>query len=265
LVIALALLGAPPAAAQERSEPRLLLSAFGGVAGGRRLWTVNRQPLFVLDTEASPQYDTLRLARNIRPGIVLGFSATLFRSPAFGATAEMVFLGMSTDDQCSIVAEPPPADPLARNAGLCADINSSSVSPTTVGFFVGVTYRAFSRGFASPYLRAQAGIGARSGSTILTEGAYLGAGAVIRRRAVIQETASSSVAPSAGLALGVMVPLSAGHQARLELRDQVLPVKRVTGAANGLGVAPTGTVLVHSVALTAGIDIVLERRRGRRY
>jgi hypothetical protein len=251
--------------AQQRDEPRLLLSAFAGVAGGRHLWTINRQPLFVLGTEAMPLFDTLRLARHIRPGLVLGFAATLFRTPAFGLSAEIVYLGLSTDDRCELVFENPGADPLSRNASLCGNISGHSVSPTSIAFLVGGTYRAFPRGFASPYLHAELGIGTRSGSTVTTEGAYLDVGAVVRRRAVITDGPGSPPVPSAGAALGVMVPLSAGHLVRLELRDQVLPMKRTTGPASALAVAPTSHVLVHSIALLAGLDIVLERRRGRRY
>lgn len=264
-VAALALAGQAPAAAQQRSEPRLVLSAFAGLAGGRHLWSVNRQPLLVLGTESAPQYDTLLLSRTIRPGLVVGLSGSLFRSPSFGVSAEIVFLGLSTDDECRLTYESPGADALGRNAALCRDINAHSVSPTTVGFLAGATYRAFSRGFASPYVRGQIGIGTRSGSTVVTEGVYLDAGTVIRRRAVISDVPRSSPAFSVGAALGVMVPLSAAQLVRLELRDQVLPMKRVTGVASPLAIAPTSTVLVHSIALTVGLDIVLERSRGRRY
>lgn len=264
-VASLALAGHLPAAAQQRSEPRLVLSAFAGLAGGRHLWSVNRQPLLVLGTEAAPQYDSLLLSRSIRPGLVVGLAGSLFRSPSFGVSAEIVFLGLSTDDHCTLTYENPGADVLGRNAALCRDIDTHSVSPTTVAFLAGATYRAFSRGFASPYVRGQIGIGTRSVSTVETEGAYLDAGTLIRRRAVIADVRSSSPVLSAGAALGVMVPLSAGHLVRLELRDQVLPMKRVTGVASPLAIAPTSTVLVHSIALTAGLDIVLERSRGRRY
>ena len=266
LVVAVLGLPAPPSSiAQERPEPRLVLSAFAGIAGGRHLWAINRQPLFVLGTEAAPRYDTLRLSRDIRPGPVLGFAGSFFQSPSLGITGEIIFLGLSTDDHCAVTYENPGADPFTRNAVLCADIDEHSVSPTTVGFYAGATYRAFPRAFASPYLRAEVGVATRSGSTVDTEGAYIDAGGAVRRRAVIVDAPSATPVPSAGVALGVMIPVAAGHQARLELRDQLIPVKRATGVADALATAPTSTALVHSVSLTAGIDIVLERKRGRRY
>jgi len=114
-------------------------------------------------------------------------------------------------------------------------------------------------------MRGQVGIATRTGSTVATEGAYLDAGPVLRRRAIIADASGSSPVPSAGVALGVMVPFTAGHQFRLELRDQLVPMKRVAGVADALAVAPTSTLLVHGVAFVAGLDIVLERERGRRY
>ncbi|MSR07097.1 MAG: molybdenum cofactor guanylyltransferase [Gemmatimonadetes bacterium] len=133
-----------------------------------------------------------------------------------------MFLGLSTDDHCSVTFENVFTDPLSRNAALCADIDAHSVSPTTVGFYAGATYRAFPRGFASPYLRAEVGLATRSGSTVEMEGAYLDAGPVVRRRAVIIDPASKAPVPSAAFAFGVMIPVAAGHQARLELRDHLI-------------------------------------------
>lgn len=242
----------------------MVLSMFGGVAGGSHLWDISRQPLIVLGTEASPRFDTLRLGRKIKPGLVLGVSATIFRSAHLGISGEISFLGLSTDDDCTLVFESPGSDPFGRNAQVCGDISSHGASPTTVGFFLGGNYRVAPRAFATPYLRAQVGLGVRSGSTIETVGTYLDAGQP-RRRIVILDNGGTRVLPSAGAAVGFMIPLGPGYQARLELRDQVLAMERVSGPADALATAPTITNLVHSVALSAAIDIVLEQRRGRRY
>jgi hypothetical protein len=39
----------------------------------------------------------------------------------------------------------------------------------------------------------------------------------------------------------------------------------VTGPANDLAIAPTASKYYHHFALVMGLDIVLERKRGRRY
>jgi len=262
-LLAVPLLAAPlVSTAQERSEPRLVLSMFGGVSAGRSLWEINRQPLLVLGTELAPEYDTLRLSRSIGAGIVLGVSGTFFRTPHLGISGEIVFLGLGTDDQCTLVFETP--DVFERNRQLCTNISQESASPTTVGFFAGGVYRAAPRGAMTPYLRGQAGLAVRNGSTVETTGSFVDASGT-RRRVLISDPAGTRILPSAGAAVGLMIQLGPGYQARLELRDQVLPMDRATGPADALGTAPTGTRLIHHVALTASIDIVLEQRRGRRY
>jgi hypothetical protein len=70
---------------------------------------------------------------------------------------------------------------------------------------------------------------------------------------------------SAGVGAGFMIPIGAGYQARLEFRDNLVLIERVTGPADFLAVAPTDTKLIHSLSLFIMLDIVLEQRRGRRY
>jgi hypothetical protein len=82
---------------------------------------------------------------------------------------------------------------------------------------------------------------------------------------VIDDPDPGSLAPSASFGLGVMVPFAAGYQARLEFRDHLLTVNRITAPANALGQAPTESMLSHNVGLVIMLDIVLEQRRGRRY
>ena len=265
MVLATALAGAiAPCRAQTSSEPRLILSLFGGVAAGRDIWTVARQPLLVLGTELAPQYDTLRLSRQLHPGLVLGLSGTVFRSARLGLSAEMVFLGLSTEDRCTLVYENPDAS--SRNSQLCGNISSSGVTPTTVAFSVGGVVRPLPRVAVSPYLRAQAGIAAQSGSFVAVVGSFVEGGTRLSR-IVINDKAGGRVAPTVGAAAGIMVPTGPGNQLRLEMRDQILFPQRVTGPASDLNqaTAPTAAFALHSVSLTVALDVVLEQKRGRRY
>jgi hypothetical protein len=257
---------ATPCTGQTRSQPRLILSLFGGVAAGGDLWEISRQPLVVPGTELAPLYDTLRLTRRMNPALTLGLSGTVFRTDRLGISADMVFLGLTTEDLCTLVHESAGADPQRRNAQLCSDISSRSVTPTTVGFWVGMAFRPAPRALVSPYLRLQAGIGARSGSLIEMVGSFVEAGGR-RERLVIRDASSGRIAPSVGIAAGLMLPLGPGHQLRLELRDQILLLGRAAGPASDQNqlAPPTERFAFHSVGLTAGVDIVLEQRRGRRY
>jgi hypothetical protein len=88
---------------------------------------------------------------------------------------------------------------------------------------------------------------------------------VLRERAVISDEQNVSIYPLVGGAAGVMFTLSPGYQIRAELRDQLMILQRPTGPANDLAVAEIESFIGHAPALVFGFDIVLERKRGRRY
>ena len=58
-----------------------------------------------------------------------------------------------------------------------------------------------------------------------------------------------------------------GYNARNdEIRDNVTPVRAVTGGTLEDGTPPpTATRVKHLISFNVGFDVVLERRRGRRY
>jgi hypothetical protein len=252
--------------AQERPESRLVLSLFGGVSGGSPLWEVNRQPLLVLGTELAPRYDTLRLSRRLNAGVVLGLTGTVFRSARVGISGEMLFMGLTTDDGCSLAYEAPGADSSRRNSQLCGDVSARSATPTTVAFSLGAVLRPIPRAAVSPYARFQAGLGLRSGSVTEMVGSFT-EGSTRQTRLVINDRSNGRIVPALALAGGLMTPLGPGYQVRLELRDQVLFMRRVSGPADSFNqaLAPTEPFVIHSLTLTAGLDIVLEQKRGRRY
>lgn len=265
--LAALLLGlAAPLGAQESSEPRMLLSLFGGVSTGAPLWEVNRQPLFVLGTELAPRYDTLRISRRLNAGFALGITGTVFRSATLGLSGEMLFLGLTTDDACEMAYETPGADAQRRNAQVCSDIAGRSRTPTTVALSFGGMYRPFPRAAVSPYLRAQAGFGIRSGGVVEMTGAF-GQGSGRQQRLVVNGNGGTSIIPTGAIGAGLLTALGPGYQLRLELRNQVMAMPRVTGPADQLNgaAAPTTSTFRQNFVLTAGLDIVLEQKRGRRY
>ena len=266
LGLAVLLACAPAASAQERSEPRLVLSLFGGVTGGGHLWEIPRQPLLVPGTELAPVHDTLRLTRSVSPALMLGINGTLFRSAGFGLSLEMLFLGLTTDDACTMVRENAASDIFRRNNQVCTDIRGRSARPTTVAFTVGGTVRPLPRAAVSPYLHLQGGVTTRSSDVIEMTGSFATMGGRLER-VVVNDPKRGGLNPTAAVTAGLMVPAGPGYQVHLELRDQMLVLRRVTGTADPAqqGNAPTGTVLFHSIGLAAGLDIVLERKRGRRY
>lgn len=250
------------AAAQTPSRSQLVLTILGGAVGGHRLWDVSKQPLQSLGDTA--QFDTLRLSREITSSIVIGASATYFLSPTFGVHAEISYLGLPNDDGCTLLYRAP-TDSLAPE--ICDDIQARSGSGGAISLFVGATLRAAPQRALSPYLRGNVGIVTMPHSRVEVVGNYLTAFGP-QPILVIDDRSPRRAAPMFGLAAGVTTPLGKdrGYQFRLEMRDVITSIERVTGRADPRTlVAPKASRSYHHVALTIGLDVVLEQKRGRRY
>ncbi len=267
LVPLLVLLTVPPAAAQTSDQPNLVLTLFGGAVTGHSLWHIGHQPLCVLlgraaDSPCSTEYDTLDLARDISSSIVAGASATYFKGPHLGFQGEIYYLGFTLDDTCKGVFYNPDAE--SRNQQLCNDISALSLSTSAIAIIGSVVLRASAAHAISPYVSAGVGVVSHSGGTIEMSGRFISQD-TLYSRAVLVDDHPSRTSVGLQLAAGMTTRLSPGYQFRLELRDAVVPLQRVTGPANNLAQAPTASKTYHHIALTLGLDIVLEKKRGRRY
>ena len=252
-VLCAAFIPAASAAAQTESQSNLVLTILAGAVTGHHLWTIEKQPLAVVGQPG--QFDTLRLARQIGSSIVVGASATYFFSPHAGVHAEISYLGLPVDDDCKVIFD---ADTTNLTHQVCDDIRTKSGGAGAVSIFTGVTVRAAPQRSLSPYLRANVGIVATTRSTVEVFGGPP------PPRLVILDPSPQRVAPLFGVAVGFTRP-AGGYQFRLELRDVLTSIERVTGPANTAGIAPTASRYYHHIALTLGLDVVLEKKRGRRY
>lgn len=270
--LALGLLIAPAAAAaaQTPSQPNLVLSIVGGVATGTTLWSINRQPLDVLCTP--PQgcgIDTLRLVRDLTPGIFAGLTATYFRHPSLGFTLDVFFLEFPLDDTCEGIFYNPDSggDPVfgTRNNQVCTDIGSASPSTSAISAMGGVVLRAAGGKSISPYVRGSMGVVGYSSGTIAMSGVFV-ENQTINTRSVLIDDKPKTLRLGAQAAAGITARMSPSYQFRFELRDVIAPMERVDGPApiNTLR-PPKKTVLLHRFALILGLDVVLEKTRGRRY
>lgn len=259
--------------AQTPSQPNVILTIFGGVVTGNSLWSVGRQPVCVLNTSddnCSPAFDTLRLTRESTTSLLLGVQGTYYTGPNLGYTAEVFYLGLPLDDSCSgIFYNPDPgADPFygPRNEQTCNSISAAAPSTSAIAFFGGMIFRLAATRGISPYVRGSMGIVSYSTGTVEMSGDFVQSGNV-RSRAIIVDDNPKKIAFSGQLAAGMSVRLGPGYQFRFELRDVLIPLVRVTGPAvlaNRLQ-APTTSKLFHQAALIMGFDVVLEKKRGRRY
>lgn len=251
--------------AQTGSQPKLVLTIFGGVATGNSLWSVARQPycLPVGTCTSSSLHDTLRLTRDLSSSLIVGAGATYFQSAHLGFTLEVYHLGLPLDDGCTgLFYNPDPPD--NRNEQLCNSITSSSPSTSAIALFAGVVLRAASSQAISPYVRGSAGVLSYSSGTVEMSGVFF-SNNTTSSRAVIIDDKPKKGAVTVQAAAGLTAQLNPGYQVRLEIRDVLVPLEHVTGAADALGRAPTTTRVHHRIALTLGLDVVLEKKRGRRY
>ena len=257
------------AAAQTGSQPTLVLSILGGVSASGSLWDVERQPLCVLlGQSCSSSYDTLRITRDMTPGIVAGVMGTLFRGSHVGFTAEVLYIGVPLDDTCTRVdsVADPGADPVygSRNGQLCLNMSGASLSTSIISVMGGVVVRAAPRSAFSPYARAGVGITSYSTSTTDVSGEFVENGN-LESRAVVVDRHPKSIGISGQVALGITEKLGPGYQFRLEVQDALVAFDHLTGPANDLAQAPTSSKLFHRISLRFGLDVVLEQKRGRRY
>ena len=255
-----------PAVAQTGSENNLVFTIFGGAVTGHQLWTVEKQPITVLGTT---NYDTLRLTRAINSSIVLGATATYFLSSHVGLHAEISYMGLPIDSDCSPVFLHPDSGvggttDQRRNGQVCDDIRSQTATGSAITIFTGVTLRTASRRSFSPYVRGNIGIVSLSQSTIDMAGVFTDASGTFERQ-VIADLKPRRTSPLIGLSAGFSTPLGPGYQFRFELRDQLIQLVRLTGPGSAGGPSPTATKFYHHVSLVLGLDVVLERKRGRRY
>ena len=261
----LALASAPlaSAAGQRGSQPTLVLTIMGGTVTGHSLWRVDKQPLCVGAASCTGQYDTLNIGRSIGSSLVLGAAGTYFLTPNVGVHLEISYLGLPVDSDCTALFLNPDVE--NKNEQICNDIQAQAASGGAIAIFGGLTFRAASRRAFSPYVRANIGIVNQSQSTIEVVGGYQdGSGAFFDRQVVVDNDPHRNTLLIGGAA-GFTSPIGSGYQFRLEIRDIVTSLNRLTGPANALGVGPTATRSYHHIALTLGFDVVLEKSRGRRY
>ena len=260
-LLAVGLIVPNTAEGQTGPEPRLMFSLFGGISNGSALFQIPVQPFFVPETAAT-LYDTLALRRSITSAPTIGMNATLFGSANFGLTAEIVYLGLRTDDTCEMLFAY--QDPERKNQQVCDDITARVRTVSNVGISLGGAYRLSPRGAVSPYARLQGGVGIRSLSIVQMSGRFVSGGTTVDRL-VLRDDSKTAVSPMFVGAVGVMFAVASGYQIRAEIRDQLVRLERPTGPADDLARVNKEGFWSHVPSLVFGFDIVLEQKRGRRY
>ncbi len=255
-IVATALVVASPLVAQTGDQTRLVVGTSVGWTGGTDLWSVAEQPI----TAIGPTNDRFALQRRLRSNIAVSGQVTYFPRNHLGITGEVGYLGLGTEDRCQLLT----GTGDFTNEAACNAINSLERSASAVGVLGGVTLRAFSRSMVQPYARVLGGIVLAPRSTVELAPVF---GELQNNILRVYETDNEAeVKPAGALAIGIATSPNAGSQFRVEARGTWTRLSVVDGpsAREGL-VPPTSTRWIMVPTITIGFDIVLEKRRGRRY
>jgi hypothetical protein len=260
VAVAIALLAAldtPLAAQATRDRPTLIFTISGAYLDGITLWTVPDQP--VDDNSAGTLTDHFSLRRNIKKTFGAGFSGTYYRGAHLGVTAEAFLMGLGYGDSCQI-AEPAQS---TLNLERCQSISTSDRSAAAVTMSGGVVYRIGADEFISPFVRGSAGVLINNQSPLLLVGeTKSGAELIIYD----DNNNGTRLRPAFQLGAGATIAAGRGYQIRWEIRDNIVGIQRVTGPTTVRGaVPPHETSYRHIFSLNVGLDVILEKRSGRRY
>ena len=266
----LLVLVASAAPAQTRDEPSLNFTLYGGLSTGGTLWNLSRQPLLA-PGGPPPPLDTVTIGRRLRPSTLAGLSISWFRSPHFALTADIAYLGFDSEELCHGPALYHP-DPDDLNRQACNNSNGGVAGTSVVGFMVGGTYRLFPLAAVQPYLRATGGLGLLGSSYIETAALVFnpkcGTASRVCPTSLLEEQKSTYLTWVVSLSLGSSFRLSPGTRILFEARNILASLPVVTGPRNPFdfhSFPTTSRAVKHQPAFLVGLEILLERRHGRRY
>lgn len=255
-VAALSTIGLVPLEAQTADQARLIFTVgFGMTATTNNLWRVGNQPFL-----AGPAtFDTLSVERDFRRSLNVVLSGTYFPGNNLGFNVEAQLLGLATKDKCRIRYTTGSFD----TQDLCNTIDREERSATSAAISGGVIYRVASRSPIHPYVRSNAGLLITQQSFLKMRGFVGLEGAELN---LYEDRNISRLQPYLSFGGGVVAVIAPGYQFRAEIRDNLVWIPKVDGPTDIQGLKPpNSTSARHVLSLTIGFDVVLERKRGRRY
>ena len=258
LLVALSLAVPMAVGAQTNDEARLTMGVFAGWISSAQLWDIPSQR--IVSTFDDPSF--YHLHRELRSDISIGGHGTYFRGPHFGITGEFTYLGLGSTDACTVVQDG--GDVSLVDA--CNAINGEQRPASVTTVQAGIVLRPLSRSFLQPYGKILGGLAFTPSSMVAMTSFYGQIGDTLLTLEVYKDDHTREIRPTWTLAAGFSTAPSSGYQVRVELRETWLTATVLTGATNGQGfVPPTKTVIKGFPSIVVGFDVVLEKRRGRRY
>jgi hypothetical protein len=252
-VAILSLMAGPVAAQKRGDQATLVFTVSGAYIDGQGLWSVGPQP--IQDGAFSDNYN---LSRSIKSTFGASLAGTYYPGSKLGLTAEAFLVGLGYDDGCQL-ATPSQS---ASNAQICQNIDQQEKSAAAVALSTGAIFRLASRETISPYARVSAGLLFTNQSSVLTEGEDNQKVLLL----VYDDEKRTRIRPAFAFGVGTTFAINRGYYLRWEVRDNYLGLVKVTGTTTGARlIPPHETVYKHLFSIHIGLDVILERERGRRY
>jgi hypothetical protein len=248
----------PAQAQRTQDEARLVFTMGLTHTSGSDLWSVRGQPILIPNGVGFDQVD---LTRNIRGSVGVLFSGMYYPKPALGLVAETFFMGVGLGDRCQVTS----AAPDARTVQLCGSIDGARKSSSAVLVSAGPVLRMGGNQPISPYVRAEAGLLFSNLSPIRTLGTVTaGNGSFVD--VVYDDPSSTRVTPGFVFGGGVTTVIGKGWQLRTEVRNNLVKIATVAGpTAPGNDAPQVVNRWKNLFSVVIGADVVLEKKRGRRY
>jgi hypothetical protein len=244
------------AAQRTGDQARLVFTISGAFIGSKGLWSVPDQRVAVDELPTN-----LAINRSATSTFGASLGATYYPEGPIGFTGEAFLLGLGYDDACRVTSTGAIS---LRVMEVCEDIDRQEKSAAAVSVSVGSIFRLASREFVSPFFRAGLGVLFSNQSSILTQGVSISNGGALL--VIYDDEVRSRVRPTIQLGVGATMVLSRGYHLRWEVRDNIVGVEEITSAVQNVGaVPPHETSFEHVWSVLIGLDVILERQRGRRY
>lgn len=234
---------------------RLVVGVSGGFIGRAGLWRTT-QPMITRGTAI----DTFKLDRGIRSNINLTGHVAYFPNPRFGINGELAYLGLGTVDNCFRPVDI--NDQVNRLA--CTALAGQKRAASAIALMGGGIWRPIPAGDVQPYVKGQLGVALTPRSTSSMTAVFGEDDAFALP--IYRDEHTKEISPAAALGVGFATAPRNGYQFSVEFRATAVRLSTVDGPAPlGSQDPKIGSKWAVMPTITLGFDIVLERRRGRRY
>jgi hypothetical protein len=258
LIIALSAVATSRMPAQTQDEARLIIGISAGRIGAVGLYDIPSQPIESPTNGPS----AFHLNREFRANITMSGHLTYFRGPHLGVSLEFTYLGLGTRDRCTVTQDGGDVELLRACAALDGKIRSPATSEIQGGFML----RPLSQSPLQPYVKAQGGLAFTPNSTTYTVSEYPGINGEPLLTTVFPDDTTPSIRPSWTAAFGISTAPHTGYQFRVEVRESWMRLNEITGPTSYQGLAPPIKAVIKGFpSIVFGFDVVLAKRRGRRY